>query len=87
MTSGLVIAALQMALAVRRPQPGLLHHSDRGSQYACHDFQKLLASHGIVCSMSRKGNCWDNAPIESCWGCLKTELVHHRRFATRKQAR
>lgn len=85
-TSELVSAALQMALAARRPQPGLLHHSDRGSQYACHDFQNLLASHGIVCSMSRKGNCWDNAVMESFFGTLKQELLQHHRFATRAEA-
>ena len=85
-TSELVIAALQMALTARRPQPGLLHHSDRGSQYACHDFQELLASHRIVCSMSRKGNCWDNAVMESFFGTLKQELLQHHRFTTRDEA-
>ncbi|MCX7420463.1 MAG: IS3 family transposase [Planctomycetia bacterium] len=85
-TSELVITALQMALTERMPQPGLLHHSDRGSQYACHDFQNLLASHSIVCSMSRKGNCWDNAVMESFFGTLKQELLQHHRFATRDEA-
>ena len=85
-TSELVITALKMALAARRPQPGLLHHSDRGSQYACHDFQNLLASHGIVCSMSRKGNCWDNAVMESFFGTLSQELLQHHRFKTRDEA-
>lgn len=85
-TSELVITALQIALAARQPQPGLLHHSDRGSQYACHAFQKLLASHGIVCSMSRKGNCWDNAVMESFFGTLKQELLQHHRFKTRDEA-
>ncbi|MFM9960736.1 MAG: IS3 family transposase [Planctomycetaceae bacterium] len=85
-TSELVITALQLALAARRPQPGLLHHSDRGSQYACHDFQNLLASHGIVCSMSRKGNCWDNAVMESFFGTLKQELLQHHHFTTRDEA-
>lgn len=85
-TSELVITALKMALAARQPQPGLLHHSDRGSQYACHDFQDFLASHGIVCSMSRKGNCWDNAVMESFFGTLKQELLQHRQFATRNEA-
>ncbi len=85
-TSELVVAALQMALTARRPQPGLLHHSDRGSQYACHDFQNVLTKHGIVCSMSRKGNCWDNAVMESFFGTLKQELLQQRRFTTRDEA-
>lgn len=85
-TSGLVLAALQMALTARRPPPGLLHHSDRGSQYACRDFQQLLASHRIVCSMSRKGNCWDNAVMESFFGTLQQELLQHHRFTTRAEA-
>ena len=59
----------------------------RGSQYCAHDYQKLLKQFGMIPSMSRKGNCWDNAPMESFWATLKTELVHHRRFATRDQAR
>ena len=85
-TSQLVITALQKALTERQPEPGLLHHSDRGSQFACHDFQKLLANHGIVCSMSRKGNCWDNAVMESFFGTLKQELLQHHRFQTRDEA-
>ncbi len=85
-TSDLVITALKMALTARRPKPGLLHHSDRGSQYACHDFQNLLTSHGIVCSMSRKGNCWDNAVMESFFGTLSQELLQHHRFTTRAEA-
>jgi putative transposase len=83
----LVIDALTMALRLRRPDPGLLHHSDRGSQYASADFQEALGDAGIVCSMSRKGNCWDNAVVESFFGTLKVELVHRCRFATRQQAR
>ena len=83
----LVIGALKMALGRRRPGPGLLHHSDRGSQYASGDFQALLRGTGIVCSMSRKGNCWDNAPLESFFATLKNELVHHRRYQTRAEAR
>ncbi len=67
--------------------PGLMHHSDRGSQYAAGAYQKRLAEHGIVCSMSRKGNCWDNAPMESFFHTLKTELVHHRDYHTRDEAR
>lgn len=83
----LVMDALTMALGRRRPPEGLIHHSDRGSQYASNDFQELLKSHGARCSMSGKGNCYDNAPMESFFGTLKNELVHHRRFRTRAQAR
>lgn len=83
----LVIDALQMALLARRPPPGLLHHSDRGSQYASEDYQALLTKHQLRCSMSRAGNCYDNAPMESFFGTLKTELVHHRRYVTRAEAR
>src|SRR3954463_5247495 len=64
-----------------------MHHSDRGSQYAAGAYQKQLTKHGIVCSMSRKGNCWDNAPMESFFHTLKTELVHHRDYLTRDEAR
>jgi putative transposase len=85
--SDLVEDALQMAIARRRPGEGLLHHSDRGVQYACENYQHLLQTHGMLCSMSRKGNCWDNAPMESFWATLKTELVHHRHYATREEAR
>ena len=87
MTRALVMQALFRAVALRRPDKGLMHHSDRGSQYCSRDYQDLLGQFGMVVSMSRKGNCWDNAPMESFWGMLKTELVHHRRFATREQAR
>ena len=83
----LVLGALSMALLQRRPSPGLLHHSDRGSQYASADFQQALLDSQIVCSMSRKGNCWDNAVVESFFGTLKCELVHRSRFASREQAR
>ena len=83
----LVVNALQAAVCQRRPEAGLLHHSDQGSQYASGDFQALLCQKRIVCSMSRKGNCWDNAPVESFFGTLKQELVHRRRFATREAAR
>jgi transposase InsO family protein len=79
--------ALEAALGQRHPGPGLLHHSDRGSQYASGDFQARLAASGILCSMSRRGNCWDNAPVESFFGTLKQELVHRCRFATREAAR
>ena len=86
MTQQLVMQALFRAVAAKRPGKGLIHHSDRGSQYCSHDYQKLLRQFSMQASMSRKGNCWDNAPMESCWGTLKTELVHHRRFDTREQA-
>jgi transposase InsO family protein len=83
----LVIDALQMAMVARRPAPGLLHHSDRGSQYASHDYQALLTRAQMVGSMSRKGNCYDNAAVESFFGTLKTELVYQHQYATRAQAR
>ena len=75
-----------MALQQRRPAEGLVHHSDRGVQYACGDYRALLDAHGIVASMSRSGNCYDNAVAESFFGTLKTELVHRTRYATRDQA-
>jgi len=89
----LAIDALGMALRARglwgglAGPGGLLHHSDRGVQYACADYQALLRSHHITVSMSRVGDCYDNAPAESFWATLKTELVHQRPFATRAQAR
>jgi len=83
----LVIDALQMAITARRPAAGLLHHSDRGSQYASHDYQALLTRTKMVASMSRKGNCYDNAAVESFFGTLKTELVYQRQYATRAEAR
>ena len=83
----LVIEALEMALKRRQPSQGLLHHSDRGSQYASRDYQELLASHGILCSMSRKGNCYDNAPVESFFATRKKELVHHRCYHSRGEAK
>jgi putative transposase len=82
----LTLNALEMAIAQRQPAPGLMHHSDRGLQYACEDYQKLLRRHGIVCSMSRKGDPWDNAPKESFFGTLKTELVHDWSRPSREQA-
>jgi transposase InsO family protein len=87
MEATLIRAALEMALLGRHPRKGLLHHSDRGVQYASDDYQHLLASRGITCSMSGKGNCYDNAVMESFWGTLKTELIHHQRYATHAQAR
>jgi transposase InsO family protein len=83
----LVIAALQMALKMRQPPPGLLHHSDRGSQYASDDYQALLTHHQICCSMSRTSNCYDNAPMESFFGTLKTEWVHHCHYQTKAEAK
>ena len=82
----LPLRALQMALENRRPAPGLIHHSDRGVQYASGDYQALLARRGLQCSMSRKGNCYDNAVMESFFGTLKNELVHHQTYWTRRQA-
>ena len=75
-----------MALTTRQPQAGLLHHSDRGSQYAARQYQQVLTTHGITASMSRKGNCWNNAWVESFFGTLKRELVYHRHYATRSEA-
>lgn len=82
----LVLAALHQALTTRRPSVGLLHHSDRGSQYACGEYRALLAARGITVSMSRAGDCWDNAVVESFFATLKTELVHGARWATRAEA-
>lgn len=87
MTKDLVSRALFGAVVHKRPPPGLIHHSDRGSQYCAHDYRRLLSQFGMQCSMSRKGNCYDNAPMESFWGTLKNELVHHRRYETRVQAK
>jgi transposase InsO family protein len=83
----LVLEALRNAVGRRVPNAGLLHHSDRGSQYASGDYQDALDGLGVVCSMSRKGNCWDNAVAESFFATLKNELVYTRRFATRAEAR
>ena len=87
MPTELTLRALRMALDNRSPGAGLMHHSDRGSQYAAGDYRKLLAHRRIVCSMSRKGDCWDNAVVESFFGTLKCELVHHEVFETRAEAR
>ena len=83
----LALAALRMALEERRPAPGLVHHTDRGVQYACTAYQELLAAHGIEASMSRKGNCWDNAVAESFFATLEVELIARQRWATRADAR
>jgi putative transposase len=87
MQSRLVADALEMAVQRRLPEEGLLAHSDRGSQYASDHYQRLLAKHGIDCSMSERGQCWDNAPMESFFATLKKELVHHEDYASRAQAR
>ena len=83
----LALDALGMALRTRRPEPGLLHHSDRGVQYAAGDYQTQLRENGIVCSMSRKGDCWDNAVAESFFSTLKAELVQRTDYVTRSQAK
>jgi putative transposase len=88
MRTDLVLNALKSALGQRLPSTsGLVFHSDRGSQYASHDYRNALQTAGITCSMSRKGNCWDNAVAESFFGTLKTELIHPRIFATRDLAK
>ena len=86
MTADIVMDAATMAWFRRQPAAGLIHHSDRGSQYASHAFQGKLAAYGMACSMSRKGNCWDNAPAESFFNSLKNERVHGARYATRQEA-
>jgi len=86
-TSELTREALRMAIARQNPSWGLLHHSDRGSQYTAEDYQGLLLGHGIRCSMSRKGDCWDNAVMESFWATLKKELIHRSDFETREAAK
>jgi putative transposase len=86
MRTELVSDALRMAWFRRRPQAGLILHSDRGSQYCSHDFQDLLKGYGMRSSMSRKGNCWDNSPTESLWGSLKRARILGQRFATRREA-
>jgi transposase InsO family protein len=86
LTVELAEQALTMALVNRAPTAGLLHHSDRGSQYAATSYQRLLDEYSITTSMSRKGNCWDNACVESFFGTLKRELVYHRHYATCEDA-
>lgn len=87
MTTDLVCQALGKAVGAKRPGPGLIHHSDRGAQYCAQAYQDRLRQFGMTASMSRRGNCYDNAPMESFWGTLKNELIHHRRYDTRDQAR
>lgn len=86
MTRELVLDALEKAYKRRKPEPGLIHHSDRGSQYACHEYRKKIEAYQMIGSMSRKGNCYDNACIESFHSTLKKELVYQTKFKTRKQA-
>ena len=87
MRAELTTAALTMAIRRQKPPTGLIHHSDRGSQYAAAGYRKVLGAAGMIQSMSRKGNCWDNAPMESCFGTLKIELVHHSNYLTREEAK
>lgn len=87
MTRELVMDALPMGRLRRKPKPELIYHSDRGSQYCSHNYQALLAEYGMTASMSRKGCCWDNAPMESFFNSLKNERVFHERYTTRPQAR
>jgi putative transposase len=86
MKKALVIRALMMAVNLRQPPPGLICHSDRGSQYASRGYQKLLKQHKMICSMSRKGDCWDNAPVERFFSSLKREWTGNRLYRTRQQA-
>src|SRR5699024_948154 len=83
----LVITALKRAMITQPPTKGLIHHSDRGSQYASNDYQELLRENGMITSMSRKGNCYDNACIESFHGIIKRELIFHENYKTRNQAK
>lgn len=87
MDVGLVKGALEMAIGRRHPEPGLIHHTDRGSQYACHEYRDMLKTHGMVCSMSGKGACLDNAVAERFFGSLKREWTSHRDYETRQEAR
>jgi putative transposase len=82
----LTLTALQQALRERRPEPGLIHHSDQGGQYAAYEYQRCLEKAQVISSMSRKGDCWDNAPMESFFSTLKRERVHRRRYWTRREA-
>jgi len=85
-TKELVIQSLLMAVRTKRPEPGLINHSDRGIQYCSDTYQGLLNRFNMIPSMSRKGNCYDNAPIESFWGTLKNELIYHKHYQTREEA-
>ena len=87
MPTALIARAFERAAAAERPAPGLLHHSDRGSQYASDAYRELLRRHAVVPSMSRAGNCYDNAKMESFWATLKTELIDGQVYATRAEAK
>nr|AID65736.1 putative integrase catalytic subunit [uncultured bacterium] len=86
LTKNLISQSLLQAVTIKRPEKGLLHHSDRGSQYCSHEYRNLLDECGLKASMSGRGNCFDNAPMESFWGTLKQELIHHRRYRSRREA-
>ena len=86
LTRNLVNQSLLQAVTTRRPEKGLLHHSDRGSQYCSHEYQGLLSRFGLEVSMSGSGNCFDNAPMESFWGIIKQELINHCHYRTRREA-
>ena len=86
LTRNLVSQSLFRAVAAKHPARGLMHHSDHGSQYCSHEYRSLLGQFGLEASMSGTGNCFDNAPMESFWGTLKQELVHHRHYRTRQEA-
>ena len=87
MRTDLVMKALDMAVTTRRPSPGLVHHTDRGSQYASDGYRKALKKNGMACSMSRKAECWDNAVAESFFGSLKEDLIYRQKFDTKAQGR
>lgn len=86
MTKNLIMQSLFMAVSSKRPEPGLTHHSDRGSQYCSWEYRNFLDQFKMQASMSRRGNCYDNAPMESFWGTIKNELIHHRKYFTRQEA-
>ena len=86
LTRHLIRQSLLRAVATKRPEKGLTHHSDRGSQYCSHEYRQILDQFGLQASMSGKGNCFDNAPMESFWGTLKQELIHHRHYGSRMEA-
>jgi transposase InsO family protein len=86
LSKNLINQSLFRAVTAKRPPKGLLHHSDRGSQYCSYEYRQILAQLGVRVSMSGKGNCYDNAPMESFWGTLKQELIHHRHYTSRRQA-
>jgi putative transposase len=86
LSKNLVEESFLQAVSARKPEKGLMHHSDRGSQYCSDEYQRLLQNFGLEVSMSGSGNCYDNAPMESFWGILKQELIHHRHYRTRQEA-